>query len=154
VIDAALPVGLWSPRRRALNLALVAIGAACAVVAALGVRGEGVPEEQVKFALLSVLGAVVAGTGAVGWYLDGRRTVALRARAVLAQYSTLSRLAGGPGPYVKTPAGVLTHERRVAVGGRAVYHRADCPLTVDRPVVELDALASVEGQRPCPVCEP
>lgn len=150
--EAALSARLWSPRGRVVNVALVAVGAACAALAAWGVRREGVPDDQVKFALLSVLGVVLAAVGAVGWYLDGRRTVALRARAVLAQYSTLSRLAGGGS---SRAGGSSATDTAVVVVGRALYHRAGCPLTVDRPVVELPTAATaVEGQRPCPVCEP
>lgn len=131
---------------------IVAVGAACSLAAACGIRREALLADQVHFAVLSVAGVVLAAAGAVGWFLDGRRSVAVRASAVLAEYSVLSQLEPA-GAAAGTPAAAA--EGRIVVRDRDLYHRPGCPLIVDRPVTDFTHDSPSAGRyRPCPVCEP
>ncbi|HVW32437.1 MAG TPA: hypothetical protein VHL53_07855 [Acidimicrobiia bacterium] len=148
---------LWSARRSAPGIVLLVLGGLCCLAAAIGVRRSALLADQVGLAALSVIGVVVAAAGAVLWFLDGRRTVAVRASVVLAEYSELSALESAVSPATiagpgGTPVGIPTY---VVVRSRALYHRPGCPLTTGRLLTDAPSGPGfADRYSPCPVCEP
>jgi len=122
----------------------VRLGAGAAVIALswFAASGKSEPADQIPFAALSVLGALVGMYGVFAWVARGRRLVGERARFLL----------GAP---PQTGLDVVSAETLVAGREHTWFHRADCLLAASRHCPPADrATHERAGRRPCPACKP
>jgi hypothetical protein len=127
---------------------LLLLSGAGLVVAWWGVSGTARVSGQVAWVNVGVAALVVGGLGNMTWLLQGRRALAIRRRALLAEVQV-----------TVAPADVYPNEPterpgvRVAVAGTTRHHRPDCPAVAGKKV-QLVSLAAHEraGRRPCGLC--
>ena len=132
----------WTASDRWLLAIRLGAGGAVVVVTWFSASGKAEPADQIPFAALSVLGALLGMYGVFSWVAGGRRLIGQRARGLL-----------GAAP--PTDIDVPSAETLVAGRDHSWFHRADCKLAAprcwpaaDRPVHET------AGRRPCPACKP
>lgn len=133
---------LWTAADRRLLAVRLGAGAAVVTAAWFFAAGKADPADQIFFAGLAVLGALLGMYGVFAWVARGRRRVGERARFLL-----------GVAPAVNVA--VASAGTLVAGGSRAWYHRADCVLAVSRgwPAAARSAHEAA-GRRPCQACKP
>jgi hypothetical protein len=132
----------WSANDRRLLAVRLGAGGAVVTVAWFAASGKAEPDDQIPFAALSVLGALLGMYGVFAWVARGRRLVGQRARFLLG---------------VVSPRDVDVTTAETLVGGRqhAWFHRADCKLAAPRGWPAADRSAhEAAGRRPCPACRP
>lgn len=135
-------VVLWSAKDRRWLILRVAAGAVVVLAAWFFAAGETDPADQLRFASLSLLGALIGMYGIFSWVARGRRLVGQR---------TLFLLGAAP----VTNVNVVSAGTLVAGGDRHWFHRADCLLAKSRnwPAASRSAHESA-GRNPCPACKP
>jgi hypothetical protein len=132
----------WTANDRRLLAVRLGAGAAVVVAAWYAASGKADPADQIPFAGLSVLGALLGMYGVFAWVARGRRLVGQRARYLL-----------GAAP--STDVDVPSAETLVAGRDHSWFHRADCKLAVSRNWPEADRFVHERaGRRPCPACKP
>jgi hypothetical protein len=132
----------WSANDRRLLVTRLGAGAAVVGFAWFGAAGKADPADQIPFAALSVLGALVGMYAVFAWVARGRRCVGERARYLL-----------GAAPSVDVD--VASAETLVAGPGNSWFHRADCALAASRSWPAADRPShDAAGRRPCPACRP
>jgi hypothetical protein len=132
----------WSAKDRRLLVLRLGAGAVVVLAAWFYAAGETDPADQIPFASLAILGALLGMWGVFSWVTQGRRLVGQRARFLL-----------GAAPV--TNIDLASAEVLVAGGSRHWFHRADCLLAASRgwPAASRSAHQSA-GCRPCPACKP
>jgi hypothetical protein len=132
----------WSAKDRRLLVLRLGAGAVVVLAAWFFAAGETDPADQIPFASLAILGALLGTWGVFSWVTQGRRLVGQRARFLL-----------GAAPV--TNIDLASAEVLVAGGSRHWFHRADCLLAASRgwPAASRSAHESA-GRRPCPACKP
>ncbi|MFF9212292.1 MULTISPECIES: hypothetical protein [unclassified Streptomyces] len=137
--------------------AALAAGAVLCVLGWYGVSGERFAERQLPYlASCTVPGAalIVAGAVLLGHGRDAR------AAARMEELYGLLVAAGdaeddATGARRPAAAPVAVSGRLMMVPGGTLWHRADCPLVVDKEALPVDGRLLVEGSLdPCPICEP
>jgi hypothetical protein len=132
----------WTATDRRLLTVRLGGGAAVVAVTWFLASGKADPADQIPFAGLSVLGALLGMYGVFGWVARGRRLVGERARFLLgvAPATSLDRAAA---------------QTLVAGPDHSWFHRADCMLAASRAWPAADRSAHEQaGRRPCPACRP
>jgi hypothetical protein len=132
----------WTVTDRRLLAARLGAGAAVVVAAWFAASGKAEPDDQIPFAALSVLGALLGLYGVFAWVARGRRLVGQRARYLLG---------------VATPADVDVASAETLVAGpeHSWFHRADCKLAAPRCWTASErSVHETAGRRPCPACKP
>lgn len=127
---------------------LLLLSATGLVVAWWGVSGTARAGAQVAWVNVGVAALILGGLGNMTWLLQGRRALAIRRRALLAEISTRadSPLAY-PTDLTSMPAA------RVAVRGTIHHHRPDCAAVVGKKVQQMSLAAHERaGRRPCGLC--
>ena len=130
------------------SLALGALGA-CAI----GVSWVGSAEtlrvgDQADWAIIGVAGTAAVVLASLLWVLAARRAVEHRLGQVLAR---LEPNATGP----DMAPGATAVDTLVATPAMAHYHRAACPLALDKPVSPaVRGVHEAAGRQPCGVCRP
>lgn len=132
----------WTANDRRLLGVRLGGGVAVVMAAWFAASGKAEPADQIPFAALSVLGALLGMYGVFAWVARGRRLVGQRARYLL----------GAPPP---TGVHVASAETLVAGRDHSWFHRADCKLAAPRrwPAAER-SVHEAAGRRPCPACKP
>ncbi len=146
------PSTAWKGEDLLRLLATTGIGLALMVAAWWQAADEVLLEDQVGWANLSVGGALLASYGLVSWILRGRRAVGQRRVQLLGEAVVVDE----PGPTTSGDDTIVQHDGAlVAVVDRRFFHRAGCPLTIDRPTEATSRDAHLAaGRDACGVCRP
>lgn len=132
----------WTATDRRLLTLRLGSGAAVVAVTWFLASGKADPADQIPFAGLCVLGALLGMYGVFAWVARGRRLVGERARFLLGV---------APG----TSLDVAAAQTLVAGRDHSWFHRADCMLAASRAWPAADRSAhELAGRRPCPACKP
>ena len=132
----------WTAHDRRLLAVRLGAGGAAVTVAWFLAAGKAEPDDQIPFAALSVLGALVGMHGVFAWVTRGRRLVGERARFLL-----------GVAPAADVD--VASAETLVAGPQHTWFHRADCMLAKSRGWPSADrAIHEKAGRQPCRACKP
>jgi hypothetical protein len=112
---------------------------------------------QIACIAVGIAALTAIGTANCLWLLTGRRSIALRRRAVRARVDLLADGLAGLGG--SSPAGARASRdatRSFAVlPGSGRYHRSDCDLLAGKAGVRtVGGRGELENRRPCGVCEP
>ena len=120
------------------------VGVALAFFAWWGASGTGKLDRQVAWTVAAVIGLIVLGFGNFTWLLKGRRAVALRRTRLVEEVER--RVA-----HVDTTSDATSGPMVVHVAGSERFHDGNCQLVRGKGV---RVLTSVDGLRPCEMCEP
>jgi hypothetical protein len=142
----------WRRTDRVGFLVTTAIGVVLVAVSWFGASDATSLGTQVRWVNAGVVGVIVLGAGTALWILAGRRAAGRLRRTIIASPELARRLAAPSERTDRKAAGV---DAPVAVKGLTRYHRPECPLVADRPVVAASPRAhGRQGRRPCGVCLP
>lgn len=126
---------------------LLLLSATGLVVAWWGASGTARISGQVPWVNVGVAAVVLGGLGNMTWLLQGRRALAIRRRALLAEIT--ARAAQDAYPVETSDLA----EPRVAVAGTTRHHRPDCPAVAGKKVQRVSLAAHERaGRRPCGLC--
>jgi hypothetical protein len=141
----ALPIAgtPWSRLDALKTSLLIAVGAVVWAVGWFQVAEKPAMDEQIAPLNVAVAGVVVIGAGQALWFLNGRRAVAERRRALLGE---------SPAPVAaQAPA----QGDELFAGSQRFYHRLECAMVVDRGwAAMIRATHEAAGRVPCGVCKP
>ena len=135
--------------------------AAATVIVFAWYRAAGADTARMGPLNFAILAMVVAGATNATWLMRSRRLVGERRRAWLVDLTGSeppARVRRGVVRPVRitaqTHAGPVTDEVLViAADGATRYHRSDCPLIADRPVMSVHRdIAASAGQTSCGMC--
>lgn len=124
---------------------LVLVNLTGLVIAWWGTSGTPHLGGQLTWVNVGVAAVVIGGLGNMTWLLQGRRALALRRRALVAQAEAKTVV-----PAVPYLADDLV---RYAVAGATRYHRAGCDAIAGKRVKSMSAAAQERaGRRACGLC--
>ena len=141
---------LWTPRDVSRWGAVVALSGVVLLGAWYSVAGKASWDDQVIGMNVGLAALIASNAAGVLLLLAGRRAVGVRRMALL----------GDPAPEVvvphqQHPAHDLRADALVAGEGLTHYHRADCPMAVNKSFVAASRSAHERsGHAACGVCRP
>ncbi len=156
---SAASTTLWAPSDLAVTAVLVAVGSVLWFAGWYSASDKLVEGDQMAALNVSAAGTLIANAGLVSWFLNGRRAIRTRRRALLERRR--AQLASGQTGAEVVDVVAATLEPRssspMLVGGPGLrrYHRADCPLAAGRqwPVASRTDHEDA-GRIPCGACRP